>query len=348
MSAHHPATGHAASPTFVETPLPVSRRSSACAGHSISQGEPLAGTAGAATAWLLVEHPGPWQRKAVKEALGPDIAGEIERRAPSVKVVLIRRTEVRTVERPRCYLVWTGGSSGTRPWIRETTIGRYDDLLDLDLEALAAGRPVDTGSERHDPLYAVCTNGKRDACCAEFGRPVATALAAEHDGVWESTHVGGHRFAGNMVCLPHGIYYGRLTAESALAVAADYRDGRVRLDNLRGRSGQPAAAQVAEHVVREREQVTALDAVRAGAPTAPDPRDESDDAGAPDPESQQVDVVDVPVTVAASGRRDREFTVRLRREPIGAPLFGGCDDTVPEQRYTWTLAGLAEPTPSYR
>ncbi len=326
MPARH-STGPPGVPSFVETPLPASRRSSACAGHSISQGEPLAGTAGAATAWLLVEHPGPWQRKAVKEALGPDIAGEIERRAPSVKIVLIRRTEERTVERPWCYLVWTGGSSGTRPWIRETTIDRYDDLLELDLEALAAGGPVGTGSERHDPLYAVCTNGKRDACCAEFGRPVATALAAEHGGVWECTHVGGHRFAGNMVCFPHGLFYGRLTPESALAATDRYRAGHVRLDNLRGRSGQPAAAQVAEHFVRRREQVTALDTVRAGAPTA---------TGAPDDSK-----VDVPVTVAGhehDDEADRRFTVRLRRAPVGDPVPSGCDDAT-EQRYTWVLDG---------
>ncbi|MFW6091927.1 MAG: hypothetical protein ACODAF_08585, partial [Actinomycetota bacterium] len=58
--------------------------------------------------------------------------------------------------------------------------------------------------------------------------------------------------------------------------------------------------------------------------------------------------VDVPVAVAADGGPDQRFTVRLRREPVGAPLLGGCDDTTPEQRYTWALAGLAEPTSASR
>ncbi len=332
MPANHTPFSHAGSPALADTPLPVSRRPSACSGHSAAQGEPLAGTAGSATAWLLVEHPGPWQRKSVKEALGPAVADEIERRAPTAKVVLIRQPEHRAVERPQCYLVWTGAPSGTRPWIRELTIDRYADILDLDLEGLVDGRPVRAGSERDAPLYAVCTNAKRDACCAEFGRPVATALAAEHDGVWECTHVGGHRFAGNMVCFPHGLYYGRLTPTSALAAAGDYRDGRVRLDNLRGRSGLHPAAQVAEHIMRRREQLTAIDAVLAGTPT---PADEPE--------------VDVPVTVAGEARqggRDERVTLRLRRMPVGAPTPSSCDDTALEQRYTWTPLRLVRPDKS--
>ncbi len=62
-----------------------------------------------------------------------------------------------------------------------------------------------------DPILLVCTNGKRDACCALRGRALMTALAADHaERTWECTHLGGHRFAGNLVCLPHGIVYGRV------------------------------------------------------------------------------------------------------------------------------------------
>ena len=49
----------------------------------------------------------------------------------------------------------------------------------------------------HGPVVVVCTHGRRDVCCAERGRPLAAATALEHPGaVWESTHVGGDRFAG--------------------------------------------------------------------------------------------------------------------------------------------------------
>ena len=46
------------------------------------------------------------------------------------------------------------------------------------------------------PLLLVCTHGRRDACCAQFGRPTAMALARRYGtAVWETTHVGGDRFA---------------------------------------------------------------------------------------------------------------------------------------------------------
>jgi hypothetical protein len=102
-------------------------------------------------------------------------------------------------------------------------------------------------------MFLVCTNGRRDACCALRGRAVLAALSDEHaDAAWECTHLGGHRFAGNLVCLPDGIIYGRVTPEDAPRLAAAYRQGRLDPEYLRGRSMLPASAQVAEIELRRR------------------------------------------------------------------------------------------------
>ena len=57
----------------------------------------------------------------------------------------------------------------------------------------------------------VCTHGSRDACCATLGYPVYQTLrrklAPEMNGamrVWQSSHLGGHRFAPNIMDLPEG------------------------------------------------------------------------------------------------------------------------------------------------
>ena len=57
-----------------------------------------------------------------------------------------------------------------------------------------------------DPLVLVCTNGRHDPCCATFGRPLARVLreGARRDDVWECSHIGGDRFAANIVILPEG------------------------------------------------------------------------------------------------------------------------------------------------
>jgi hypothetical protein len=68
--------------------------------------------------------------------------------------------------------------------------------------------------------------------------------------VWETTHLGGHRFAPTAAVLPSGSMHGRLTADTAAALlhAADH--GEVLLDGVRGRSTWSPPAQAAETAVR--------------------------------------------------------------------------------------------------
>ena len=77
---------------------------------------------------------------------------------------------------------------------------------------------------------------------------MAQALAARQPGqVWESTHVGGHRFAANLVILPHGLYYGPVGVPQATAAIAAYQQGTITPQRYRGRAGQPKPTQEAEY-----------------------------------------------------------------------------------------------------
>jgi len=81
----------------------------------------------------------------------------------------------------------------------------------------------------------VCTHGVHDVCCALRGRPVAAAVASRWpDLVWECSHIGGDRFASNIVVLPDGFYYGNLDPDSALATVDAHIAGVVRPEYLRG------------------------------------------------------------------------------------------------------------------
>jgi hypothetical protein len=103
-----------------------------------------------------------------------------------------------------------------------------------------------------DPLYLVCTHGKHDPCCAIRGRPLVAAMAeALSPGrVWECSHVGGDRFAGNVVALPGGLYLGRVEPEEASGVAELIDAGRVPVHYLRGRSSLSLPVQAAQHFAR--------------------------------------------------------------------------------------------------
>lgn len=147
---------------------------------------------------------------------------------------------------PALYVAWTAGE---RPFLERLPAA---DLHSVDLDALKAGRPGH-GEPVPEPLFAVCTNGSVDRCCAVRGRPLAAALAAAHpDLTWETTHVGGCRFAANLLVLPSGVLHGALTPQAGLRVAEAALAGQVVLDHLRGRAREGIWAGAAESALRRR------------------------------------------------------------------------------------------------
>ena len=169
--------------------------------------------------------------------------------------------------------LWIGVSDLGASRLCERTIGSPEELLQLDVpaqvRALRAGEVVAGAATPAQPLVLVCTNGRRDVCCAKLGAPVAQALA-QQDGleVWQTTHLGGHRFAATLLQLPEGLCYGRLEPHEAPALAEAIRGGRVyRLDRLRGRTALSEPAQAAEAIWRERSGRLELDALARVAET---------------------------------------------------------------------------------
>jgi hypothetical protein len=232
-----------------------------CSARSETIGEPLAATASTVRRWLLIEHDGPWGERAPADArLPPGLAGElirIERRL-GIRVLLIRRPDRDVAESGTCFLISSGPG---RAWIERTRLRRLRDVLALDLEGLARGER--SGLEpSDDPLFLVCTHGRHDPCCAERGRPLAMWLSVARPAeTWESTHLGGDRFAANLVAFPHGWYFGRVEADAGPLVADAYVDGRVDLAHARGRSCRAIDVQAAELFLRTDRGLDGLDDV---------------------------------------------------------------------------------------
>lgn len=216
-------------------------------------------TAAPVTGWLLVERPGPWGRDALRESrLDPGVASRLlavtaER---GLRIQVIRRPPDRAnPDRARrwAYVDSRQGAPATSWW------GEYGEdpaLLDLSLDG-SEGRPSG------EPIFLVCTHARHDACCALLGRPVYAALSAAHpERTWETSHVGGDRFAANVVILPEGLYYGGLDADSAVRTVETHASGLIDPTYFRGRSAQPAPTQAAEHYLRAHLDEHRLDAVR--------------------------------------------------------------------------------------
>ncbi|WP_181795012.1 sucrase ferredoxin [Streptomyces sp. WELS2] len=243
---------------------------SRCATVSRVLDEPVSGTAATATTWLLLEQPGPWGAKALTSShLDPALGRALEAAADGtgVRIALIRRPGRHADPGPPpVRQVYAAHTVPGRVWLHGATTVEPRNLLGLDFAALGAGDPRSFGTvlggrpHRGDPLALVCTNGKRDRCCALLGRPLAAELVASGvRGVWEVTHLGGHRFAPTVLVLPYGYAYGRAGAHTVKEALHGVREGRVLVEGCRGCSAWERPGQAAELAVR-----TAADEYRAG------------------------------------------------------------------------------------
>ena len=258
------------SPTRPDSAKPL------CAETSSAHAESLHATASRVDTWILIEYRGLWAHDAVdgstlSRALKAHLVAE-RVRLPHARILFVRRSERRSGEG---ILAFFARSTQTSRELRCIELERHDDLIGLDLAT--AGRPVD------HPLFLVCTHGKHDRCCAKFGRPLYDAVHEQvEDGwAWQSSHVGGDRFAGNLVVLDDGVYYGRVEPSDAWPVVEAALDRRVHLPLYRGRSCHGFAAQAAEIAVRETTALLGLDdvGVRSIAPDGEGWRADVDAAG---------------------------------------------------------------------
>ncbi|MFO7777100.1 MAG: sucrase ferredoxin [Nitriliruptoraceae bacterium] len=237
--------------------------STTCSALAREQREPLAGTATQALGYLLIEQPGSWGRDALTESgldatLGARLAAAAKR--AGVKVLLTRRPGPHPrVAADRLEVVLA--HVGPTPWMEACQLTEAQ-LAALDPACCAQATPPGLGTRVAGSRWLVCTHARRDRCCATRGRPIADTLGTLHpEQTWETSHLGGHRFAGTMLVLPHGLVYGNLDVAAAVEVVTAHLAGRVTSDHLRGRAHHSPLAQVAEVAARRALAVEEIDAV---------------------------------------------------------------------------------------
>ncbi|MGV2920926.1 sucrase ferredoxin [Streptomyces alfalfae] len=245
-----------------------------CADAARTRGDLLAGTAPYGSVWVLVEHRGGWPPSGFDGLdLDPAVKEPVfsAARAVRARILLIRRHGRRSAGGRRRWAVLRHAGPGVRSqqwgtWSRDEDLTGIAAALEdpgtgpgaaLDATGAApggtgaeaggagadargtgvapGGTRVGPGASALPPVVLVCAHGQHDTCCAVRGRPVGRALSERWpDLVWECSHVGGDRFAANVVVLPDGVYYGNLDAASCVETVAGHLAGRIRPEHLRG------------------------------------------------------------------------------------------------------------------
>ena len=275
-----------------------------CSEASARAGEPLAGSASEAPLFAAVSWPKAlWHPDKVgqSEGLPASLAG-LEKAARAAG----QRLQFRLMQREggagaeRVEVVCADFARGRSAHLREVPVAAAASAIEAFLAGGAPGEPL------RAPLVLVCTDGRHDRCCGKLGRSLAAALRGSVD-VAESSHLGGHRLAPNLLALPSGRLYGRVVAADVSELLEALRHDRAYLPCYRGRTGLSELEQVGEA------------AALAGAPVGG-----SDRAG----DGTRVSV--------ALGSARFEVTC-ARRTYTG---IGSCGDTEPEQRARWIAVSV--------
>jgi hypothetical protein len=306
--------------------------------------ESLPGTAKPGKIILALEFVNNWGHDILDgNALGEELTEKVEKflKDNGAQLQFIRRPGREGQQRAagatrQLYISWAEGyGDDPTPILESLQVSGPEALLDLDLSApgAAGGRRID------GPLLLVCTHGKRDKCCAVFGRPVADELAAKYGQmVWESSHTKGHRFAPSMILLPHNYSYGQLGTTGASSMLERAKQGELWLEGCRGRGvwdpvGQAAELAVAEKLASEGRPVK-LASIRVAKPETVGGKGGKDSA-------TQVRVVTVAADAAPTATPEaspeaspeQEITVRLSAHPGGTSV-PSCGKK-PKQTVTW-------------
>jgi hypothetical protein len=225
-----------------------SNRDFFCSELSLEAKEEMFGTVPRVDVWFLLEYTGSWGEKAFPSSKIPENVkkrlSEYLNSIPNSRIQLIKRHQ----ESEDTLKFYIGFSDELEPKLFEISLSNYEDLLSLDIpKVISHGAFL-----RKEPLFLVCTHGTHDKCCGKFGVPVYLETVKRENGflAWQCTHLGGHRFTANFLCLPHGIYYGRVRESDVARLINEYQGQLISIENYRGRSCYSPETQAAEYFLR--------------------------------------------------------------------------------------------------
>lgn len=239
-----------------------------CSELCSARGEPHAGTGNAPGRVLLMPWPrGKWRRQRWESVdMSPELGAAIHHALQSgVHFALTDRV----------------GDAESLPGLMAQPESVYADFEDEAQLIRAIYAYVDEGrvfAGAVDPRVTilVCTDSRRDACCARYGFSTYKALTAVADpsrfNIVQASHLGGCRFAASLVVLPQRQRYGRMTAGQAPAFLEALLRNEVFVPAYKGRTDQPEPVQVAELAALEWAEghSVPLRDVRLAAPDLPD------------------------------------------------------------------------------
>lgn len=226
-----------------------------CARNSHDLNESFLGTASPFRYALVIEYHDEFPESAI---IGSSLSEDLKRHIlrlyeihAAVRILLMKQSDKQKKKR----LFWADCQPGeNKLWYYE--FEDYKDLL-----ALKLGETSSEWIEITEEQFFICTNGQHDPCCGKYGNDLYE-VAADKKNVWQTTHLGGDRFAANVLALPSGVYYRRVHIQALEEMIKCHSHNKIYLPNFAGRTVYDRPVQVAEYFIREKTHLLDLDALK--------------------------------------------------------------------------------------
>lgn len=232
-----------------------------CAQISREHHESCIGTAARVDTWLMIEYTGAWGMRAVEQStLSPQVKDWIQahRTSKSNFLPVFIRQHHRPLQSITCFVCIARENQQA---IYCFILQSYEEIISLDIDALAAEDSCYDQNRYNEPLYLVCTHGKHDMCCAKYGLPIYQEFARliGHQ-VWQSSHLGGDKFAANILYLPQSIYYGRVAVPDVEILLDLHSQQQIYLQKCRGQTCYTPVEQAANLLLRQETGIAEMNA----------------------------------------------------------------------------------------
>ncbi|WP_414754976.1 sucrase ferredoxin [Anabaena sp. CCY 9910] len=228
-----------------------------CSDYTRKVEEDIIGSATDYQTYILVECPQPWLKDAFSSRWVPNnlqmLVEEVYKAKLPIRFLLIANDLTHKADHTTL-LIYQKQEGLSHGYLKhEFKLTHIEQVAGVVKQWLWGKRPesdIETNITRD---ILVCTHGSYDKCCARYGNSfyfhanaTIANLQLENVRIWQSTHIGGHRFAPTAIDLPEGRYYGLLDQDSFLSILTRTGDIQSLRKVYRGWGILPPVIQVLE------------------------------------------------------------------------------------------------------
>jgi hypothetical protein len=215
-----------------------------CSTNSRHNQEQWVGSASPAQVWIALSHPKPWGAS----ALASIAIGDQNRKHLTTifSIYADSRIQIITQNNSSEIVLFFAVAFEHDQRLYRIPLANYDCIRDLNWQDIIDNKPAYQKYISPTPIYLICTNDQHDPCCGKWGQALFDQSQST-ENLWQCSHLGGDRFAANVVSLPAGNYYRQVDSDALKSIIESEKQNTLYVDRFAGRSCYDRITQVAFH-----------------------------------------------------------------------------------------------------